>query len=185
MKYNEAKAAQMAAYFLHRRGGRMSYLKLMKLLYLADRLSIQEIGLPISGDHAVSMEHGPVLSTTLNHLIGSIDTSPGGWNAWVGEPEGYEVPLRREVATEDLSDLSEAELDMLSRTWERFGHLGRFQIRDYTHYELPEWEDPSGSSWPISYKNILLATGWSEEAAKEMVQEMAAEEELDKVLEAL
>ncbi len=36
----EEKVAQMAAYLLQKRGGKMSYLKLMKLLYLSDRESM-------------------------------------------------------------------------------------------------------------------------------------------------
>ena len=37
MAFNERKAAQMAAFFLHQGGGKLEVLKLMKLLYLADR----------------------------------------------------------------------------------------------------------------------------------------------------
>jgi hypothetical protein len=35
--FSEEKVAQMAAYLLLKRGGRMAYLKLMKLLYLSNR----------------------------------------------------------------------------------------------------------------------------------------------------
>ena len=37
MRFNEVKATQAAARLLRNRGGRMKYLKLIKLLYLADR----------------------------------------------------------------------------------------------------------------------------------------------------
>jgi len=49
----------------------MNYLKLMKLLYLADRESMRRNGRPISGDRYVSMDHGPVLSQTLNLINGA------------------------------------------------------------------------------------------------------------------
>ena len=64
--FNEQRVAQMAAYLLGRARGHTKYLKLMKLLYLADRESMKRHGHPISGDRYVSMEHGPVLSHTLN-----------------------------------------------------------------------------------------------------------------------
>ena len=35
--FNERKAMEAAAHLLHRRGGQMHYLKLLKLLYIADR----------------------------------------------------------------------------------------------------------------------------------------------------
>lgn len=48
--FNEKRAAQMAAYLLHRHGGKMSVSKLMTLMYLADRKSLELHGEPISGD---------------------------------------------------------------------------------------------------------------------------------------
>ena len=38
------------------------YIKLIKLLYLADRAALIETGSPITGDRYVSMKFGPVLS---------------------------------------------------------------------------------------------------------------------------
>ena len=68
--FNEQKAAQAAAYFLFRSGKPLSVLKLMKLLYLAERRSFQKFGEPMIGDVLVSMDHGPVLSRTYNHIKG-------------------------------------------------------------------------------------------------------------------
>ena len=41
MVLNERKVNQMAAYVLYKKGGRGFHLKLMKLLYLADRKSLR------------------------------------------------------------------------------------------------------------------------------------------------
>jgi uncharacterized phage-associated protein len=43
-------------------GDRMEYVRLLKLLYIADREMMAEAGAPITGDRAVAMDHGPVLS---------------------------------------------------------------------------------------------------------------------------
>ena len=48
--FNEKKAAQAAAYFLLRAGGPLTVLKLMKLLYLAERGSFERYGTPMIGD---------------------------------------------------------------------------------------------------------------------------------------
>lgn len=58
--------AQIAAFFTHKEGGASKLLKLIKLMYLSDRESMRRHGYPISFDNFVSMEHGPVLSRTLN-----------------------------------------------------------------------------------------------------------------------
>ncbi len=55
MRFNERKATQAAAYLLQMRGGTMSYMKLIKLLYLADRAALVRFGRPITTDRYVSM----------------------------------------------------------------------------------------------------------------------------------
>jgi uncharacterized phage-associated protein len=65
MRFNERKATQAAAYLLKRRGGKMSYMKLIKLLYFADRVALSRFGRPITTDRYVSMDRGPVLSHIL------------------------------------------------------------------------------------------------------------------------
>ena len=64
--FNEQKVAQMAAFFLNQTSEKqMSRLKLMKLLYLAERESVRYSGFSMSDDKFLSMPHGPVLSMTL------------------------------------------------------------------------------------------------------------------------
>ena len=96
----EEKVAQMAAYLLQRRDGRMSYLKLMKLLYLSDRESMDRFGEPISDDRMVSMPLGPVLSQTLNVLTGSA-IQANAWSEWIKGESHYEVSTKRPHATRD------------------------------------------------------------------------------------
>lgn len=57
--FDEHKATQAAAYLLRRGGGRMRYMKLIKLLYLADRTALIETGSPITGDRFVAMKLVP------------------------------------------------------------------------------------------------------------------------------
>ena len=45
LRFNEAKAAQAAARLLKLRGGRMSFLKLIKLLYIVDREALLRLSL--------------------------------------------------------------------------------------------------------------------------------------------
>lgn len=62
LRFNERRATEAAAKFLKLRGGRMSYLKLIKLLYLLDREALLRWGRPVTTDRYVSMDNGPVVS---------------------------------------------------------------------------------------------------------------------------
>ena len=79
LRFNEAKATQAAACLLKLRGGQMSYLKLVKLLYLADREALLRWDRPITTDRYVSMDNGPVLSRVLNLINGSYESTTGIW----------------------------------------------------------------------------------------------------------
>ena len=74
--FNEQKTAQIAAWFISQGGGSMPHLKLMKLMYLAERESMSRHGFTMTGDYFVSMPHGPVLSLTLNHINDAVPSSP-------------------------------------------------------------------------------------------------------------
>ena len=60
--FNARKAAQVGAYFAKASGGKINVLKLVKLIYLADRHSMELYDAPILNDVFVSMNKGPVNS---------------------------------------------------------------------------------------------------------------------------
>ena len=62
LRFNERRATEAAARFLRLRGGRMSYLKLIKMLYFLDREALLRWGRPVTTDRYVSMANGPVVS---------------------------------------------------------------------------------------------------------------------------
>src|SRR5207249_3792384 len=80
IRFNERKATQAAAHLLRLRGGSMSYLKLIKLLYLADREALLRWGRPISTDCYMAMDRGPVLSRVLDLATDGED--PGTPSIW-------------------------------------------------------------------------------------------------------
>ncbi len=179
--YSEAKVAQMAAYLLMRRGGQMSHLKLMKLLYLADREAIRVYGRSISEDHAVSMTHGPVLSRTLNYMNGDILSEQGGWEFWISDKEHHEVSLVRDVDIETLDELSQADIEILKSVWQQFGRMNRWDIRDWTHQHCDEWRDPQGSCLPIDRESIYRAVNHTEEATRAYLADIDRAAEVDKI----
>ena len=184
MLFNEKKAAQVAAFFLHKGGSKLPLLKLMKLMYLAERASLKEYGEPMIGDALFSMEHGPVLSHTLNHMNGLRDSTPDGWDSWVNDRADHELALAREITDVrvDLSILSDADLDILQNIWAEYGHLSKYDIRDLTHKLCEEWEDPETSSVPIPYSRLLRCVGYTHEVAMELEKRVSAQRQVETIL---
>src|SRR5947209_20462172 len=97
LRFDERRATEAAARFLKLRGGRMSYLKLIKLLYLLDREALLRWGRPVTTDRYVSMDNGPVVSRIYD-LIRE-EPPPGAdpvWRHYIPAPLEYEAALRAE-----------------------------------------------------------------------------------------
>ncbi len=175
----EEKAAQAAALFLLKAGGPMPHLKLMKLLYIADRESYRRCGSPITNDEMVSMPHGPVLSRTLDLMKGAAPSAPNGWSRYVCRVNQYAVTLADGVTWETfLGELSRGDRWVVDEVWERYGRMSQWELRDLTH-EFPEWEDPRGSSRPIERYTLFRALGMTHEQAQSLVESCEEFDDMD------
>jgi uncharacterized phage-associated protein len=163
--FDERKAAQAAAFLIKRHGGRLNYMQMIKLLYLADRRALVERGLPITGDQMVSMPKGPVLSGILDLITSGSTDERSFWFEYMSPPTGYEVHLTK--LDPDIRALSRYELRILQEVDERFGAMDKWSLVDYTH-SLPEWRDPQGSSYPIEPSDILRIENRSEQDIAEI-----------------
>lgn len=166
--FDEHKAAAAAARLLEMNSGSMEYIKLIKLLYLADRRSLIETGYPITGDAMVSMDHGPVLSRVYDSLKFAGEHGP--WQRHISAPEHYRVRL---LEPTDGMALSEYEEEVLRDVFAAYGHLKWQKLVDVMH-ELPEWQDPHGSSWPIDARIILREAGKSDDEIEQVASQAEA-----------
>ncbi len=173
--FNEKKAAQTAAFFLIRANSALAVLKLMKLMYLAERLSFQNYGEGLVGDRLVSMPHGPVLSITHNYMNGELASSIDGWDSWIADRAGHMLSLKDaklHTVVTDLLELSDADIGVLETTWLQFGHMSGWQLREYTHLHCPEWKDPDGSMIPMKPEELFAALDLSAQQSAEYVDRM-------------
>lgn len=182
MLFSERTVAQMAAFFLHKSGGQMSLLKLMKLLYLAERESLSRDGSPMCGDRLVAMQHGPLLSTT--YELASGFAKGEDWSAWIADKENHEVSLKKDVVPESLDEMSPSIISVLESTWNKFGEYDRWQISNYTHKHCPEWirawKASGGKICQISHKDLFLALGWPSEDAQNVSEDIAEQAALER-----
>lgn len=175
MKYDEQKTAQLAAYFLQKSNGTLYLIKLLKLLYIADREAFRKLGRPISFDRYVSMEHGPVLSHTYNLMNGAVQDN-GYWSSIITPRVGHKLSISDESEV-NFDALSDAELAIADVVYKQFGHVQRFDLCKITH-SFDEWIDPGSSSSPLTYKEILHGVGYSDEDADASIEYIEEQEAL-------
>lgn len=159
------KVSQIAGYILYKEDQQtMSILKLMKLLYFVDRLSLEKYGEPVSFDNMCAMPHGMVLSNTLNLSNGTVK-SLGYWDEWIGDKENHNVSLNKDVKNiDEFDELSIADMELVDEVYSKYGKYGGFELADMHHNNniCPEWFDPKDSSFGVPYKDILIAIGKDE-----------------------
>lgn len=150
-RFQEDKATDAATRILRRHNGRMTRLHLIKLMYFAERKAAELHNRPICGGRYVSMDNGPVLSEVYSLIRGEC---PGQvWTERIESQGPRDVVLIQESPP---SALSEAELDVLDSICDEWDGRGLGEILDHSH-DLPEWQDPHGSSRLIEHTVFLQA----------------------------
>ncbi|MBI5524988.1 MAG: SocA family protein [Deltaproteobacteria bacterium] len=170
-RFNERKAVQAAAYILKLAGGHLSYMVLLKLLYLADREMLLKHGLTITGDTMIAMKHGPTLSRVSDLIHEGPQGAESAWPEYIGEPSNFEVALKKDGP---LDELSRFELGLLKHAYETYGKMDKWALTDLLHRKLPEWKDPGNSCSTIDPADILRAESRSDDEIRQ-VQEDAEE----------
>ncbi|MBC7220651.1 SocA family protein [Candidatus Bipolaricaulota bacterium] len=176
--FDEEKSTAMALYLLQKcPNQRMNYLKLIKLMYIADREALRQWGHPLTGDAYFSLPHGPVVSR-IKDLI-TDDPEFSGGKVWTSCIHRLDRDVEA-VAEGPMDSLSSAERELLDRVFASYGSYTPWQLVELTH-TFPEWRDPQGSAEPITYKDILCAVGRGEES-DELVENIEVDAALRRAL---
>jgi len=178
-RFHPEKAVEAAAALLKLHGKPMKYLGLLKMLYIADRIALERMEQPITGDHYVSMDYGPVLSGVYDLIKGQpVDDALPLWSKFISVRNENHVSLLSDPGDEDLC---EEEEEIIQQVYQTFGHLDPFDVAEWTH-DLPEWKHPHGSAIPILVEDVLKKVGKTDDEIGEIQQEAIREEYLDGVL---
>jgi uncharacterized phage-associated protein len=135
---------------------RMNYMRLLKLLYIADREAFQETERSIIGGPVVAMERGPVLSEVYDLIRGQHTQMPL-WDRFLRK-DRYELVR---VEDPDVKKLSRYEIQKLQNVAGRHAEEDEFDLSHRTH-GFAEWaknRPPAGSSRRIPLEDILEAIG--------------------------
>lgn len=178
-RFDPEKTVEAAAMLLKLHGQPMKYLGLLKMLYIADRIALQRMEQPITGDNYVSMDYGPVLSGVYDLIKGRhVDNALPLWSKFISIHGSNCVSLLDDPGN---AELCEEEEEILKEVYQTFGHLDPFDVAEWTH-ELPEWQNPYGSAIPISVEDVLLYTGKTSEEVRQIELEAIREAYLDEAL---
>lgn len=155
--FSARKAAQVAAYFVLKAGGKINILRATKLVYLADRASMDQREHPITGDDFVSMPFGPVNTYTYSLMKGEVDEGQKAiWSEYMAPRNRNTLTTSKPLELTDFDELSRADVRVLNETWERFKDIpDQFDLAEWTHKYCPEWRDPNGSSIPIAFATVF------------------------------
>ena len=148
--YDPAKATQVVLWLVHKHLGPLDKLKLVKLVFYADRQHLARYGRPIVGGCYYAMPNGPVSS----ELLDCIQDSAGGENPAF---ELTDLKVRAKMSP-DEEFLSESDIEVLEETDEEFGKLDPWHLRNMTH-KLKAWKKnkplPKGRR-PLPYEDFFL-----------------------------
>ena len=134
----------------------MNYMRLLKVLYLADREMLQKTGRPITGSNTVAMERGPVVEEIYD-LIRERHRHTQQFARFF-KTEGYCLAMHRDPG---VTRLTECEIESLQQVAESHRCRDEWEMVKFCHDHLEEWRrnDPGTSSRHIPLEHILEALG--------------------------
>lgn len=121
---------------------KMDRVKLIKLLWAADRLHLRKYGRTISESDYYAMAHGPVCSLALD--IAQMDKDgialSDADKAYLEEyftSDDKSTSMQKTISSDHLS---ESDKEVLKEAWEKFKDIDTFELSDDISHRYPEWD---------------------------------------------
>jgi uncharacterized phage-associated protein len=139
---NTKSVVQTICYILQNTGP-IDKLKIVKMVYFADKLHLQLYGRTITGDSYCVMKNGPVGSTTLDVLNenleyldeNDIEYSKGYLRKLSSDSKFYEASN----AQNELDYLAKSDKKVLDQIIQKFSKIDSLELVEITH-KYPEWK---------------------------------------------
>ena len=148
-----------AIIYLAQRAAEPTRMAVAKLLYFADRKSLEDYGRFITGETYYAMMHGPVPTNAYDMIKRAADVDDYGFRSL----DDHTIhPLR----DPQLNQLSESDLDTLDAIIGEYGHFSASKLRALSHDETWEkvWSHCSSTtSVPIPLEEIVRSINGGDE----------------------
>ncbi len=173
-RFDITKATEAACQFLKREGGSINIMKLVKLVYLLDRLSMARRGIPVVGGAYFSLPNGPITSEFLDLINSGCLWGVAGcrWEEFVSDRQDHEVAMIKEASRDHLSD---SEIDLIDAIYQEHGKKNQWELRDWCHEHCAEWTPLEQGREFIAIDRIARAVGKTDEQIarlKEQTEEL-------------
>ena len=135
------KVAQALGFLLSKdENHKMNRVKLVKLLWAADRLHLRKYGRTVSGTNYYAMAHGPVSSLALDIAqMNSEFALSDNDTKYLEEyfvADNENTAFSKDPGTDYLSDTDKTAL---TEAWDKFGEMEPFELADEISHKYPEW----------------------------------------------
>ncbi|MFN0093708.1 MAG: type II toxin-antitoxin system antitoxin SocA domain-containing protein [Dehalococcoidia bacterium] len=155
--FDEEKATEAAAYLLELAGGTLDAAMLMNLLYLADRQSLIETGMTITGGQMIVTDYGAGLVEIVDLIHGTKRAAT--WNATIATTMDRGVELASPRA--DYRRLARFDTQTLAELWAKYAPQCTHLTPDVLN--LVEFHDCQRESPIVDHRLILRGAGFDEE----------------------
>jgi len=162
----DLKIARLAGYFLTLAGGKMHKLKLMTLLYLADRYALGNYKMQLTDDMFISTKNGPALAHTRLMMNGEVLSNE--WNLLIQAEADHEISCPGHITSiqDDDDDFNTIAIITLERVWNEYGGYKPENLVLLAKYDLKEWKEPVyGLIDALPLENVLKALAYDDAEA--------------------
>lgn len=176
-KIDARKTTQVVARLIQKSGEPLDYLRMIKLVYLAERESLLKRGIPIVGGQYFSMNKGPAISELMDFV--QTRNAPG-WKELISPRMGNDLKLK---ASPTFESLSAREVEILDSTMAAHATKTTEELVEWCHKNCSETEEvPLGGRNDISIESILSAGKIPADQIAKVVSELESMENLDALL---
>lgn len=165
---NLKKLYQIVNYMLAKYNYRLNYTKLIKLIYIADRICLQRYNFAISGDKYCSMKQGLVLSN-LYEFINKQNNIEFNSLFIKNNYDLISIPENKYP----YDELCEAEINILDEVDEKYHDYDWKRLVDDVVHKFPEWDkraERDNTSIDLHKYVLLEKLGKSKEEIKSILE---------------
>ncbi|MBU1179596.1 SocA family protein [Patescibacteria group bacterium] len=141
IEFDHQKATQAINFFAKKEGGKIDKLKLLKLIWLADRYHLRKYGRPIINDTYWAMSYGPVASAVKDIVAEKPDFLS------LEEAKYLDKYIKCNQKNNEIKSIAEIDSDVFSKTdlesleqiYKEYGKFKNSSLVKISH-EFPEWK---------------------------------------------
>lgn len=162
LEFDYKKATQAINYLTKKEGGQIDKLKLIKLIYFADRYHLRRYGRPMLNDAYFAMPLGPVGSSVkdIAEFSDFLAEEERGYASKYFARGGQDNTVVS-VSEVDIDVFSKSEVEALDFAYNEFGKYSASTLVNVTH-RYPEWdkfksalESKETTREPMSYSDFF------------------------------